>query len=373
MVKIEYYWKRAVIALLLTLAAGCSGNAGELPATEERLVMTTDGGVEVIMLPTATLEPFSMTVEAAGEPVSEPIPGPVAPAPQEPAQPLPTHTVQGGDTLLALALRYDLPMAALQLQNDMGASTVVQAGQVLEIPPATAWAGASPYWRVYEVAPGETLSEIAKAYGLSVGDIESANGISAANPITVGQLLVLPLESLVDPATPEPPPAPTATPTPIILPTPTATPLSQAADAPTSAPAPPPADVAAWPYEVVRLMNDVRAQHGLPPLAYNETLAQAAQAHANDCVQRGYCSHTGSDGADIKTRIVRAGYDPASWAECWAQQKTPQGAIDVWMDEIPPNDPHRRTLLTTWLTEIGVGVAKTSWGYYFIADFGKPK
>jgi len=40
---------------------------------------------------------------------------------------------------------------------------------------------------------------------------------------------------------------------------------------------------------------------------------------------------------------------------------------------VPPNDPHRRTLLTTWLSEIGVGVAQTSWGYYFIADFGRPR
>jgi uncharacterized protein YkwD len=43
------------------------------------------------------------------------------------------------------------------------------------------------------------------------------------------------------------------------------------------------------------------------------------------------------------------------------------------MDEEPPNDPHRRTLLTTWFTEIGVGVAETTWGYYFIADFGRPQ
>jgi uncharacterized protein YkwD len=121
------------------------------------------------------------------------------------------------------------------------------------------------------------------------------------------------------------------------------------------------------------LINQVRSQHGLPPLVYNETLARAAQGQADDCAQRGWCSHTGSDGSDIKTRIQRAGYDPASWAECWAQRQTPQGAVDIWMDEVPPDDPHRRTLLTTWLSEIGVGVAQTDWGYYFIADFGRPR
>jgi hypothetical protein len=43
------------------------------------------------------------------------------------------------------------------------------------------------------------------------------------------------------------------------------------------------------------------------------------------------------------------------------------------MDEVPPNDAHRRTLLTTFQTEIGFGVAEAPWGhYYFIADFGRP-
>jgi len=187
---------------------------------------------------------------------------------------------------------------------------------------------------------------------------------------------VLPLDG---PAATLPPP-PTDTPVP--APTPTPAPTVGASDAsdppdappPTAVPAaPPPADVAAWPRETVRLINQVRAQHGLEPLVYNETLARAAQAHANDCSQRGWCSHTGSDGSNIKTRILRVGYDPASWAECWAQRKTPQGAVDIWMDEVPPNDPHRRTLLTTWLSEIGVGVAEAGWGYYyFIADFGRP-
>jgi len=58
--------------------------------------------------------------------------------------------------------------------------------------------------------------------------------------------------------------------------------------------------------------------------------------------------------------------------ECWAQSQSPQHAVDMWMDEVPPDDPHRRTLLSTWLSEIGLGVAKTTWGYYFIADFGRP-
>jgi uncharacterized protein YkwD len=265
-------------------------------------------------------------------------------------------------------MAYGVPMAAIQLQNQMGGSTVVQAGQTLVIPPGAGWEGASRFWVVYVVAEGDTLIEIARTYDVEPAALQSVNGLADADLLGVGQELVLPLDGPAVARAPAPAPEPTS---------PTApTSASQPVVAPTESiaivAAKPPANVADWPRETVRLINEVRAQHGLPPLAYNETLAQAAQMQAADCAQRGWCSHTGSDGSDIKTRILRVGYEPASWAECWAQRQSPQGAVDIWMDEVPPNDPHRRTLLTTWLPEIGVGVAQAEWGYYFIADFGRP-
>jgi len=280
------------------------------------------------------------------------------------------HAVQKDDTLLGIARKYGVPMAAIQLRNGMGDSTVVQVGQMLSIPSQAGWEESSAFWVVHVVREGETLVGIARAYGLKAERLKVANDLADADLIRVGQELVLPLDG---PAVAQAPaPVDTPVPSPSPNPVPPADPTT-ALSSPTAAPAaPPPANVADWPRETVRLINEVRAQHGLPPLAYDEALAQAAQGQANDCAQRGWCSHTGSDGADIKTRVIRAGYQPASWAECWAQRQTPQGAVDIWMDEVPPNDPHRRTLLTTWLSEIGVGVAQTTWGYYFIADFGRP-
>jgi uncharacterized protein YkwD len=345
-------------------------------------------GVVRTAAPHTPAAPTLTAVVSTSVPTSSPEPAaaPAEPSPGESAYA--THTVQAGDTLLGLARQYGVPMAAVQLHNRMGDSTVVRVGEVLSIPPQAGWEGASAFWVVHVVQAGETLIGIARAYDVEPSEVQSVNGLTDADLIGVGQELVLPLDgpavarAPTSTATPLPPSTPTLSPTvgppaasltstvepPAASPTPTVpVPL------PTAVPeAPPPADVADWPYETVRLINEVRAQHGLGSLGYNETLARAAQVQANDCAQRGWCSHTGSDGADIKTRILRAGYDPASWAECWAQRQSPQGAVDIWMDEVPPNDPHRRTLLTTWLSEIGVGVAQTSWGYYFIADFGRP-
>jgi len=142
----------------------------------------------------------------------------------------------------------------------------------------------------------------------------------------------------------------------------------------TAAPAESPsAGVETWPAEVFQLINHVRAENGLPPYTYNETLERAAQLHGQDCQERGECGHSGSDGSNAETRIRRAGYDPAGQGEVLVYSSSPQAAVAWWMDEVPPDDWHRRTLLSTWVTEVGVAVVPTGRGdYYFIADFGRP-
>ena len=121
---------------------------------------------------------------------------------------------------------------------------------------------------------------------------------------------------------------------------------------------------------VVALINQKRAANGLPPYSIAPELMRAAQAHANDCSARGWCSHVGSDGADTRTRDMRAGYTPKVWGENWVTAKDPVKAVEWWYNETPPNDPHRRNLLHTLYDEVGIGVAPSENGYYFIADFG---
>lgn len=355
------------LIMLCLLAASCAAGPEEIP-TEPAPAAT------VRLVPTGTL---SLPVTDWPTPTSSPLP--TDSPPSEPA--VITHTVKEGDTLSDLAVEYGVPMAAIQLQNALGESTVVRVDQTLAIPMPSEWEEAGPFWIVRAVRAGETLLGIARAYDVDPDRLLEINNLSDAERIMVDQELVLPLEGPAAAVGPPQEPSPTTPPT--TSPSSTSTPSPStvtdsgppmASPVPTGLPPnPPPVEIAAWANETARIINEVRAHHGLQPLAYNETLAEAAQAHANDCVQRGWCGHTGSDGSNIKARVLRAGYDAASWAECWAQRKTPQGAVDVWMDEIPPDDPHRRTLLTTWFTEIGLGVAETDWGYYFIADFGRPR
>jgi uncharacterized protein YkwD len=271
-------------------------------------------------------------------------------------------------------------MAALQLANDLGAETGLRAGQQLEIPAPERWQGASPFWVLTLVESGDTLIDVAAQYDLELADLRAANDMGTGDLLVVGQPLILPLdgpaEAVAQAALPPPtavPPTPTAPPPSASPPPDTPGAPTPTTDTPATEPPPPPAEVAGWPGEVFRLINAERARHGLAPFVYDETLAQAARLHGADCQQRGSCGHTGSDGSSVRERVARAGYDAAGAAECIVYNSSPQGAVAWWLDEVPPNDAHRRTLLSTWVTEIGIAVVPTGWGnYYFIANFGRP-
>lgn len=393
MMRLSHRWICCVAGILLLLSACAAVTVEVVPVALPSV--TPPPAVPHITMATFTPVPVAGDgVESAlvAAPVEAETPAPVTASVD--VLPFTYHTVVPGDTILGLALNYGVPIAVIQLQNDLGNSIMLHAGEVLEIPPAVGWEGASPFWAVYEVQSGDVLSTIAAHYGFDVATLQSVNGLADADLLSVGQALILPLTAPADvvlasnraPATAAP--LPTATPipqavaaaapvvpadtpsTPVDVPAPTDVPVVA-----TVAPPLLPADVAGFPAEIFRLINAERAAFGLTPLAWNVTLARAAQLHADDCYARGWCGHTGSDGSTMKERIIRQGYDPVRWSECWAWYGTPEMAVAMWMDEVPPNDPHRRTILSTWLTEVGVGVvpAAEGRGYYFIADFGTPR
>ena len=176
-----------------------------------------------------------------------------------------------------------------------------------------------------------------------------------------------------------PQPDPTSTPKPPQTAVPQmATEIAPAAAQPENTPTPSPIvaegdNATGWASEVFRLINETRAQNGIAPYAYNALLEQAALLHAQDCQQRGSCNHTGSDGSNVRTRVARAGFGTAGAAECIVYSSSPSEAVAWWLDEVPPNDAHLRTLLSTWVTEIGIAVVPNGRGsFYFIADFGRP-
>ncbi|MCI0552935.1 MAG: CAP domain-containing protein [Anaerolineae bacterium] len=123
--------------------------------------------------------------------------------------------------------------------------------------------------------------------------------------------------------------------------------------------------------EIASLINNARAQNGLPALAVNPQLALAAQNHSMDMACHGLLSHTGSDGSSVHERIAAAGYSASYSEEIIYGSGYPQTAFDWWMND----QIHRDAILNPNAVEMGVGyayVADTAYGGYYTVDFGRP-
>jgi LysM repeat protein len=104
-----------------------------------------------------------------------------------------THQVRPGDTLSGIAASYGVTMQQLQHANGITNPDRIYAGQVLSISGASATGGSvTAAARSHTVAPGETLSSIARQYGVTLNAMVSENGLSNPDRIYVGQDLAVP-------------------------------------------------------------------------------------------------------------------------------------------------------------------------------------
>lgn len=126
-----------------------------------------------------------------------------------------TYTVTRGDSLWTIAKKHNLSVAELAKLNNLSAGVALRPGQKLMIPvkgAAPAPAAAAPATdaprnlgtltqqpkasvhaegSTHVVAAGESLGVIARKYGVTVGDIATANNLNGPT-IRAGQKLVIP-------------------------------------------------------------------------------------------------------------------------------------------------------------------------------------
>jgi LysM repeat protein/outer membrane biosynthesis protein TonB len=153
----------------------------------------------------ATLTVIDNCGAAAEAKVQVTVTGPTPPAPgtgTPQATPAPTgqpsagtmgfcYRVQPGNTLTGIAGYFGVPVLDLAEVNGVSPEYYVIAGQGLFIPSGDIQAGPN----VYEVQSGDTLNSVAFQCGLSEATLASANGLSAGQSLTPGQLLGIPLWS----------------------------------------------------------------------------------------------------------------------------------------------------------------------------------
>ena len=160
----------------------------------------------------------------------------------------------------------------------------------------------------HTVAKGDTMWKIAVKYEIGLSEIKAANPqISNPNLIYPGQVLNIPA-----------------------------------------------GDAAAQSYEkeVIRLVNEIRAQNGLKPLTYDWELSRVARYKSQDMKDKGYFSHTSPTYGSPFQMMKSFGLSYRSAGENIAKgQTTPQAVVNAWMNSAG----HRANILNASYTHIGVG------------------
>lgn len=84
--------------------------------------------------------------------------------------------------------------------------------------------------------------------------------------------------------------------------------------------------------EVLAVVNVARSGRGLPPLAWDPSIARAAHAHSADMAANQRLSHVGSDGAGLGERLARFGIRPSAYGESiGAGYGQAAGVVDAWI------------------------------------------
>ena len=109
-----------------------------------------------------------------------------------------TVTVRSGETLSDIAARYDVSVDSLMRLNGIKDPDHVEIGSRLKVPGQAAGATAGP--GRHRVSEGETLGEIAVKYQVSSRDLIALNGLRNADHVELGETLKLPKNAVL-PAT----------------------------------------------------------------------------------------------------------------------------------------------------------------------------
>jgi uncharacterized protein YkwD len=120
--------------------------------------------------------------------------------------------------------------------------------------------------------------------------------------------------------------------------------------------------------QLLKMVNTERAGAGLSQLKLDELACQVAGRHARDMVTGGFINHFGTNGLKPYHRYGLAGGTDALQENCSSAEGigsvSPLRVLNdlhdmhqSMMDEVPPQDGHRKTILFAYHTHVGFGIA----------------
>ena len=121
--------------------------------------------------------------------------------------------------------------------------------------------------------------------------------------------------------------------------------------------------------EILQLVNQYRAQHGLPPYQYNGTLALAAQNQAVWMANNVAYSHTQTNGSTPQTRANAVGYNGyVSEIIVGGSNMTPSRGLIWWQNSAL----HNSMMLSNRYSEAGPAVASNGRENMYVIVIGRP-
>jgi uncharacterized protein YkwD len=134
-----------------------------------------------------------------------------------------------------------------------------------------------------------------------------------------------------------------------------------------------------WADAVLDELNAERARHDLPALKMNSDLVSAAHKHNLAMAKANTLSHQLEGEAALGSRVSAAGYRWSAVAEnvAYNGRRSEDGVLAVqkaMYNETPPNDGHRKNILSKTYVHVGIDVISDSVHdkVWLVTDFGKP-
>lgn len=122
-----------------------------------------------------------------------------------------------------------------------------------------------------------------------------------------------------------------------------------------------------WRKQVLELTNIEREKNNLSPLNWDNSLAELAEIHCKDMIDRDFFSHNNPDGETPFDRMKKYGIEYFSAGEnIAAGQFSPQSVVESWMN----SQGHRANILNPDFKSLGVAVVKGgTYGIYWAQEF----
>ena len=122
---------------------------------------------------------------------------------------------------------------------------------------------------------------------------------------------------------------------------------------------------------LVQLVNQARAEHGLPPLRVDDRVAAAARRHARVMAEHNAIGHEFPDEPALVDRVATTGITFRMVGENVGRTNTGRPAIDshrCLMD----SEPHRANILGETFDAVGIGVVADGSMFYISEVFVSP-